>query len=87
MRDLFRKGLDNANTMRFIEMTFKLVWEVLVNLNCMKAHKTQENMFFPCTSVTSTWALCFSVFPTLLTCNLLLAHLEDLLGRFHNHSH
>lgn len=30
MRALFMKGLDNANTMRFIEMTFKLVWEVLV---------------------------------------------------------
>lgn len=30
MRDLFRKGLDNANTMSFIYMTFKLVWEVLV---------------------------------------------------------
>lgn len=30
MRDLFRKGLDSANTMGFIEMTFKLVWEVLV---------------------------------------------------------
>lgn len=84
LRDIFRKGMDDANMISFIEMVGGSD-----HTQILEEPTRQKRRCFSLVPQLPLHGPFASVFPNSinLRCDLLMAHLQDLLGGFHNHSY